>query len=115
MISKNVRDPAICVCPVHSSIDIGGLTTHEVIPKANSIFTFSVPLYAVSLPTEDMSSGEDSITGSSAQANVTSTPPPNATVLDLPHLDFELYGNQFCFRSADRASRKFKHKETIEL
>jgi ribonuclease P protein subunit POP4 len=115
MISKNVCNPVICVSPVHSSTDIGGLTTHEVIPKANSIFTFSVPLYAVSLPTEDVSSVENSIAGSSTQVNVTSTPPPNVTVLDLPHLDFELYGNQFCFRSADRASRKFKHKETIEL
>ena len=37
------------------------------------------------------------------------------TVLDGPHIEFELYGNQFCFRAADRAGRKFKHKETIEL
>ncbi len=37
------------------------------------------------------------------------------TVLDRPHIEFELYGNQFRFRSADRAGRKFKHKETIEL
>ena len=37
------------------------------------------------------------------------------TVLDGPHVEFELYGNQFCFRAADRAGRKFKHKETIEL
>ncbi|KAI0695896.1 RNase P/MRP, p29 subunit [Cytidiella melzeri] len=70
----------------------------KLIPKANSIFTFSVPLYA---PAD--------------QRNVTSKLPMNATVLDLPHLEFELYGNQFCFRSADRANRKFKHKETIEL
>ncbi len=38
-----------------------------------------------------------------------------ATVLDGPHVEIELYGNQFCFRSADRAGRKFKHKESIEL
>lgn len=37
------------------------------------------------------------------------------TVLDGPHIEFELYGNQFCFRAADRAGRKFKHKESIEL
>jgi hypothetical protein len=37
------------------------------------------------------------------------------TVLDGPHVEIELYGNQFCFRAADRAGRKFKHKETIEL
>lgn len=32
-----------------------------------------------------------------------------------PHLRFELYGNQFRYRADDRASRKFKSKETIEL
>ena len=37
------------------------------------------------------------------------------TVLDGPHIEFELYGNQFRFRSAERAGRKFKPKETIEL
>ena len=37
------------------------------------------------------------------------------TVLDEPHIEFELYGNQFCFRSGERAGRKFKPKETIEL
>ena len=37
------------------------------------------------------------------------------TVVDIPHMEIKLYGNQFRFRSADRASRKFKHKETIEL
>jgi ribonuclease P protein subunit POP4 len=41
--------------------------------------------------------------------------PELLTVLDVHHIEFELYGNQFCFHSADRASRKFKHKETIEL
>ncbi|KAG8748273.1 RNase P/RNase MRP complex subunit [Ceratobasidium sp. 414] len=30
-------------------------------------------------------------------------------------IQFELYGNQFRFRADDRASRKFKSKETIEL
>ncbi|KAG8714096.1 hypothetical protein FRC11_009874 [Ceratobasidium sp. 423] len=32
-----------------------------------------------------------------------------------PQLQFELYGNQFRYRAEDRASRKFKSKETIEL
>lgn len=77
-----------------------------VIPKQNSIFAFAVPLYSV-LP----------------KSHITETPLPlpstdletSMTVLDSPHVEFELYGNQFRFRSADRASRKFKHKETIEL
>jgi len=37
------------------------------------------------------------------------------TVLDRPHMSFDLYGNHFCFRAADRAGKKFKWKETIEL
>jgi ribonuclease P protein subunit POP4 len=42
-------------------------------------------------------------------------PNSDQIVLDVPHLVFELYGNQFRFRSSERAGRKFKHKETIEL
>ncbi|KAG8697787.1 hypothetical protein FRC08_006328 [Ceratobasidium sp. 394] len=34
---------------------------------------------------------------------------------DSAEIQFELYGNQFRFRADDRASRKFKSKETIEL
>ncbi|KAJ1307525.1 hypothetical protein OPQ81_001623 [Rhizoctonia solani] len=56
----------------------------KVLPKQNSIFTFTVPL--------------------KADQNEAS-----------PQLQFELYGNQFRYRSEDRASRKFKSKETIEL
>lgn len=37
------------------------------------------------------------------------------TVLDGPYIEFELHGNQFRFRAADRAGRKFKAKESIEL
>ncbi|EUC64804.1 ribonuclease P protein subunit p29 [Rhizoctonia solani AG-3 Rhs1AP] len=56
----------------------------KVLPKQNSIFTFTVPLKA--------DQGEAS-----------------------PQIQFELYGNQFRYRAEDRASRKFKSKETIEL
>lgn len=71
-----------------------------VLPKQNSIFAFAVPLFST-LPV--------------------SNPAPPApkdlptTIMDLPHIEFELYGNQFMFRAADRAGRKFKPKETIEL
>ncbi|KAG9104996.1 hypothetical protein FRC06_002917 [Ceratobasidium sp. 370] len=34
---------------------------------------------------------------------------------DSAQIQFELHGNQFRFRADDRASRKFKSKETIEL
>lgn len=43
------------------------------------------------------------------------TPLASATVVDIPHFEFELYGNQFRYRSAERAGRKFKAKDTIEL
>ena len=59
-----------------------------VLPKQNTVFVFGVPL---------------------------SSTTPTETVLDVAHIELELYGNQFRFRSSDRASRKFKHKESIVL
>lgn len=58
----------------------------KVLPKQNSVFTFTVPLK----PEQEESDSS-------------------------PHLQLELYGNQFRYRADDRASRKFKNKETIEL
>jgi ribonuclease P protein subunit POP4 len=85
------------------------LLSFTVLPKQGSVFTFAVPLH----------NSEPSVaaTGSApVGANSGSTGSDKAeTVLDGPHIEFELYGNQFCFRAADRAGRKFKHKETIEL
>ncbi|KAG6813422.1 hypothetical protein H0H92_011119 [Tricholoma furcatifolium] len=76
-----------------------------VIPKENSIFSFAVPLYSTLPPSykqnEPLPAPDPAI--------------PKTTVLELPHIEFELHGNQFRFRSAERAGRKFKHKETIEL
>ncbi|KXN80585.1 Ribonuclease P protein subunit p29, partial [Leucoagaricus sp. SymC.cos] len=78
----------------------------KLLPKQNSVFTLAIPLYStlpashsarMPLPLPD--------TGDISET----------TVLDRPHFEFELYGNQFRFRSAERAGRKFKHKETIEL
>ncbi|KAI0670474.1 RNase P/MRP p29 subunit [Trametes maxima] len=71
----------------------------KLIPKPNSVFVFAVPLYAVAALSP--------LSSPSSQ--------PRPTVLEIPHIEFELYGNHFCFRSAERAGRKFKHKETIEL
>jgi ribonuclease P protein subunit POP4 len=62
-----------------------------VLPKQGSVFVFGVPVAGTN-------SGRDGM-----------------TVMDAPHVEFELYGNQFCFRAVDRAGRKFKHKESIEL
>ncbi|KAJ7054599.1 RNase P subunit p29-like protein [Mycena amicta] len=75
----------------------------KILPKRNSIFTFAVPVY------------------STIGANATLPIPQEGeeqdlrTVLDGPHARMELFGNQFCHRSADRAGKKFKAKETIEL
>jgi hypothetical protein len=37
------------------------------------------------------------------------------SILAHPHIMFQLHGNQFRFRAGERAGKKFKHKETIEL
>lgn len=59
-----------------------------MLPKQGSVFVFGVPC---------------------------GTTGDGMTVMDGPHVEIELYGNQFCFRAVDRAGRKFKHKESIEL
>ena len=66
-----------------------------MLPKRNSVFGFGVPLYSATAGAAGEGEGK--------------------TVSDVPHGEVELYGNQFRFRSADRASRKFKHKESIVL
>lgn len=75
-----------------------------VLPKQNSIFEFGAPLYST-LPDDQPSSSETT-------APVTQH---IGTVLDRPHLLFTLYGNQFRFRAAERAGKKFKSKMSIEL
>lgn len=77
-----------------------------VIPKQNSIFSLVTPFYS----TLTLSHGPRTPLPLPDVAGTSET-----TVLDKPHLEFQLYGNQFRFRSAERAGRKFKHKETIEL
>ncbi|KDQ58956.1 hypothetical protein JAAARDRAFT_175593 [Jaapia argillacea MUCL 33604] len=84
----------------------------KLIPKQNSIFTFSVPLHSTITDPKTIPSPNDP---TRTDVNPKSFLGPTSTVLDIPHLEFELYGNQFCFRAAERAGRKFKHKETIEL
>ncbi|KAK2463464.1 hypothetical protein APHAL10511_004550 [Amanita phalloides] len=79
----------------------------KMIPKQNSIFTFTVPLYDLS------KSAQFSVVQTSSQNELRDA--DMLTVLDIPHIEFKLHGNQFRFRSADRANRKFKHKETVEL
>lgn len=86
------------------------ITLSTVVPKQNSIFALAVPLYSTLSPStserdpaqmlEQQQEREDSKLW---------------TVVDRPYIEFDLYGNQFCFRSADRSNRKFKAKETIEL
>ncbi|PPR02171.1 hypothetical protein CVT24_011359 [Panaeolus cyanescens] len=120
MTVKQSKNPAL--------VGLSGIVIHEtenvfkvvtkndqlkVIPKQNSIFTFAVPLYST-LPethTPEMPLPIPPPTTTDASSST----PALKTVLDAPHIEFDLYGNQFRFRAADRAGRKFKHKETIEL
>ncbi|KAI0050488.1 RNase P/MRP, p29 subunit [Auriscalpium vulgare] len=82
----------------------------KLLPKHGSVFAFAVPLYstldATPAPTAPPAVGE---------AGPPEAPQSTPTVLDDPHIEFELYGNQFQFRAAERAGRKFKFKDTIEL
>ena len=91
----------------------------SVIPKQSSIFAFAVPLYSTLPPTHTMDMplplAPPFPTGSSTAAEIETVASLRKTVLDNPHIEFELYGNQFRFRSSDRAGKKFKHKESIEL
>ena len=84
---------------------------HTVIPKRNSIFTLAVPLYSTQ-PQLAHSLTSSSPPSATTTANETSE---LKTVLDAPHIAFSLYGNQFAYRAAERAGKKFKAKETIEL
>jgi ribonuclease P protein subunit POP4 len=104
-----------------------------VLPKQGSVFAFAVPLYGTESESESSRSASAAAlaatgSGTNSGANGRGAADGDAdadagaddaretrTVLDGPHIEFELYGNQFCFRAADRAGRKFKHKETIEL
>lgn len=72
-------------------------------PKQGTIFSFRIPLYdvcslAVSAPAVELD-----------------VPKQLIDIESLPQMEFELYGNQLRFRSAERAGRKFKAKETIEI
>ncbi|KAF9219436.1 RNase P/MRP, p29 subunit [Gyrodon lividus] len=77
----------------------------KLVPKQNSIFALAIPLYSTLPPS----------TLGCEPAHARQSPSEPLTVLEKPYIEFDLYGNQFCFRSADRSSRKFKSKETIEL
>ncbi|KAJ7305573.1 Rof/RNase P-like protein [Mycena albidolilacea] len=110
--SKNTAILGISGIVIHETEGTFKVVTTEdklkVLPKQNSIFTFAVPAYSTLPPRH------------TADAPPLPLPIPEAgeglqTVLDRPHVRLELHGNQFCFRSADRAGRKFKAKESIEL
>ncbi|KAL1712905.1 Rof/RNase P-like protein [Schizophyllum commune] len=78
----------------------------KLIPKENAIFSLALPLFSTLPPAHTA----ETMYTVSAEVDQ-----PARTVLDSPYIEFELYGNQFRFRSADRATRKFKNKMTIEL
>ncbi|KAI0247710.1 hypothetical protein BJV78DRAFT_1243463 [Lactifluus subvellereus] len=87
----------------------------KVLPKRGSVFTFAVPLYSTEPSAATGGSVANSGTNGGGSSSSSSDARHAEMVLDGPHIEFELYGNQFCFHAVDRAGRKFKHKETIEL
>lgn len=93
--SKNPSLVALQGIVIHESentfVIITKANTTKVLPKQNTIFTLRVPGFSTSLPSA------------------------SSTILEIPHLVFALYGNQFRFHASERAGRKFKHKESIEL
>ena len=98
----------------HPRLPTGRAHRPLVLPKQNSVFMFAVPLYSL-LPASHDINAPLPIPASVTDMDVKSTMANLQTVLDVPNIQFQLYGNQFRFRSAERAGRKFKHKETIEL
>ncbi|KAF8955707.1 Rof/RNase P-like protein [Flammula alnicola] len=84
----------------------------KLLPKQNAVFKFAVPLYSTLLQSHNANAP---LPLPPPSVSTGSSPMTQRTVLDGPHIEFELYGNQFRFRAAERAGRKFKHKETIEL
>ncbi|KAG6334748.1 hypothetical protein ID866_4337 [Astraeus odoratus] len=88
-----------------------------VIPKQHSIFTLAIPLYSTLDPASP--GAQTALHTWSYQEppshDKTTMQPSLSTVFDMPHMELELYGNQFLYRSTERAGRKFKAKETIEL
>ncbi|KAF8340437.1 Rof/RNase P-like protein [Cantharellus anzutake] len=104
----------------------------KIIPKENSIFTILIPLYAPPRfdPTALAGRGDRSTGPAPSSSMGIDADPSSATVSSSnfyspsalesplerePSIQFELYGNHFRFRAADRASRKFKPKTTIEI
>ncbi|KAH0833386.1 RNase P subunit p29-like protein [Lanmaoa asiatica] len=83
----------------------------KLVPKRNTIFALAVPLYSTLTPSATECDPAQTLHQQREQQDATTL----WTVLDKPYIEFDLYGNQFCFRSADRSNRKFKAKETIEL
>jgi ribonuclease P protein subunit POP4 len=111
-----------CFCPADLTFSISIFISTQfffslliaVLPKQGSVFAFAVPLYSTE-PAPAGDSGTNLGTEDGGGGGDDTRRVGRGTVLDGPHIEIELYGNQFCFRAADRAGRKFKHKETIEL
>lgn len=91
VITRGNKLKSASISPPQQGEKYNGLS-RLVLPKQNTVFAFGVPLHST------VAGGNE-----------------GGTVLDCPHFEIELYGNQFRFRSSDRASRKFKHKETLIL
>ncbi|KAI0058790.1 RNase P/MRP, p29 subunit [Artomyces pyxidatus] len=113
--SKNTALVGLSGIVVHESENAFRVVTQKnklkLLPKHGSVFAFAVPLYSTLNPSA-VATPPGLFMNAAA---LPSTDIPKLTVLNKPHIEFELYGNQFQFRAAERAGKKFKSKETIEL
>jgi ribonuclease P protein subunit POP4 len=78
----------------------------KTLPKRNTVFQYEIPLPQPALPAGSKDQGEED-GGQQRHSGQKEEPGPR--------LVFELHGNQFEFRPADRANRKFKWKVTDYL
>ncbi|KAF7369724.1 Ribonuclease P protein subunit [Mycena venus] len=106
--SKNTAILGISGIVIHETEGTFKVVTKEnklkVLPKRNSIFTFAVPVYSTLPPTHN----------TDAPLPIPEAAESLKTVLDGAHMRLELHGNQFCFRSADRAGEESKTSGTAK-
>jgi ribonuclease P protein subunit POP4 len=81
----------------------------EVVPKKNSLFTFSFPAYSFNSLAPPMTDAEEASDDATQEALYD---PPTKTIqaiLDtVPRIEIDVLGGSIRYRAADRAGRRFK-------
>lgn len=103
--------------------------TIAVVPKDHTVFSLSIPLPSIPPSYHPPPPPTPSASSSTASSSSSRAPPPLPPPAPAPaspsttpsssaqtaHLQLDLYGAQFRFRSADRAGRKFKTHGKTEM